>query len=74
MSDTPANRTPQEVEERFRQVLAEGDVEQPDEVEYDSAANELIFLWHGPKVAIVVELDADGPVGVYPRTPMRPPI
>ena len=74
MDNQPTNRTPKEVEERFREVLAEGDMAQPDDVEYDPAANELIFFWHEPKVAIVVELDSDGPVDVYPRASAQPPV
>ena len=53
-------------------MLADGEIEQPDDVEYDPAANELVFFWHEPKVAIVVELDGDGPVDVRPR--LHPPV
>lgn len=74
MENVPRNRTPDQVEARFRQVLAEGDVEQPDEVEYDPAANELLFFWNEQKVCIVVELDADGPVGVFSRSSSAPPV
>ncbi len=74
MESSPRHRTPDQVEARFRQVLAEGDVSQPDEVEYDPAANELLFFWNEQKVCIVVELDSDGPVAVFPRTAAEPPV
>jgi len=44
MSEQPAQPTPEKTEERFRQLLREEDLEQPDEVEFDPAANELIFF------------------------------
>lgn len=74
MDGSPRHRTPDEVEARFREVLAEGEVAQPDDVEYDPAANELLFFWNEQKVCIVVELDSDGPVDVYSRAPGRPPV
>ena len=72
--DDPQARTPRDVERRFRQVLAEGEIEQPDDVEYDPAANELLFFWNEEKVCIVVELDSDGPVDVFARSGSQPPI
>jgi hypothetical protein len=44
-----------EVEARFRALLTDGDLPEPDEVEHHET--HLVFLWHGPKVAFVVELD-----------------
>ena len=69
MDEPPANSTPAEAEAYFRRMLSEGDLEQPDEVEYDPAANELIFFWHEPKLAVVLELDADAPLEVFPMAP-----
>lgn len=74
MSETPLDPTPSEAEDYFRRVLADGDMAQPDEVEYDPAANELIFFWHEPKVAIVIELDSNGPVEVFSCAGVGPPV
>ena len=52
MHPTPRH---QEAEARFRELVRNADLDQPDEVEYRH--DELVFLWHGPKVAVVVELD-----------------
>ena len=74
MSEVPVNPTPDEAEEHFRQVLADGDIEQPDDVEYDPAANELIFFWHEPKLAVVLELDSNAPLDVFSMASVQPPI
>lgn len=55
VADTDARR--QEVEARFRALVLEAELPPFDEVE--RRATELVFLWHGPKVAFVVELDRD---------------
>lgn len=64
---TTIGTDPAEAEERFRRLLRDGDIDQPDEVEHDPAANELIFFWNDPQVAIVLELDSHEPVEVWPR-------
>ncbi len=74
MDPPPSNPTPDQAEEYFRQMLADGEIEQPDEVEYDPAANELIFFWHEPKLAVVLELDSNGPVEVFPCAGAQPPV
>jgi hypothetical protein len=51
----PATPTHQEVESRVRELLAQGDLPEPDSVEH--RAESVVFLWHGPKVAVVVDLD-----------------
>jgi len=70
----PLNPTPDQAEEYFRQMLADGEIEQPDEVEYDPAANELVFFWHEPKLAVVLELDSDAPLDVFPTAGVQPPV
>ncbi len=50
-----------DLEKRFRALLDRGGLDQPDEVEHDALAEELVFMWHTEKVAIVVEPDEDGP-------------
>jgi hypothetical protein len=73
--DTPPEHpTPEEAESYFRQMLADGEFEQPDDVEYDPAANELIFFWHEPKLAVVPELDSDSPLDVFPMAGVQPPV
>lgn len=67
----PLNPTPDQSEEYFRQMLADGEIEQPDDVEYDPAANELIF-WHEPQLAVVLELDSDAPLDVFPTSVQLP--
>lgn len=54
--------TPEAAERRFRDLLRESGLDQPDCVEHDPLANELIFMWEDRKVAIVLELD-DGDSG-----------
>jgi len=71
MSEVPADPTPDQAEEYFRQMLADGEIEQPDEVEYDPAANELVFFWHEPHLAVVLELDSDAPWTSFRRASSR---
>ena len=48
-------------ETRFRRLVADAGLDPPDAVEYDP--DSLTFLWTGPKVAVIVDLDdADAPV------------
>lgn len=65
--------TPEEAEARFRALLDEGGFDQPDEVEYDPGAGELLFLWREQKVAIVIELREDPPSGLGALAP-EPPV
>jgi hypothetical protein len=44
-----------DTEDRFRRMLEDNDLPQPDEVERRDG--ELVFLYHEKKVAIVVELE-----------------
>lgn len=50
-------------EARFRELVTGAGLEQPDGVDYEPDA--LIFRWTGPKVAVVVDLEA-------PAQPERP--
>jgi len=74
MSEVPADSTPEEAEEYFRQMLADGEIDQPDDVEYDPAANELVFFWHEPKLAVVLELDSNAPLNVFSMASVQPPV
>jgi hypothetical protein len=44
-----------EVEARFRELVAEAGMPAPDEVAYEPES--LVFYWHGPKLAVVVDFD-----------------
>jgi len=70
MSELPARPTPRQVEEHFRNLIRSEGFDQPDEVEHDPESSELVFLWHEPKVAIVIELSDHGPVDVRPGSPV----
>jgi hypothetical protein len=49
-------------EAQFRQLLDGAGLAPPDDVAYDPAS--LIFRWHAPKLAVVVDLDDQEPDGV----------
>ena len=51
-----------EVESRFRDVLADAVLPQPDGVAYEPGA--VIFLWHGPQVAVAVDFDGSAGDGL----------
>lgn len=42
-------------ERAFRQLIADGEFAEPDEVRYTDAS--VVFLWHAPHLAVVVDLD-----------------
>lgn len=42
-------------ESRLRQLIADADLAQPDDVEH--TRDSVIFRWQGPKVAVVIDLD-----------------
>ncbi len=56
MSTNQQGPSPEAAERRFRELLRESGLDQPDHVEHDPLANELIFTWEDRKVAIVLEL------------------
>ena len=64
MSPLPESSDPAEVEAHFRNLLDNADVDQPDRVEHDSEADELIFFWDDRKASVVIELGEEGPVDV----------
>ena len=45
-------------EASFRRLLEEGGLPQPDAVEVEP--DSLVFLWHEPELAVVVELEEPG--------------
>ena len=56
MAITPKHR---EVEARFRRLLVDASLAQPDEVQYEPVS--VVFLWHEPKAAVIVDFDEVGP-------------
>ncbi|HEX8053611.1 MAG TPA: hypothetical protein VF517_11525 [Thermoleophilaceae bacterium] len=47
----------EDAELRFREIAAQAGLPEPDEVVYHEDDEELEFLWHEQKLAVVVELD-----------------
>jgi hypothetical protein len=47
--------THQEVETHFRSLLADADLPPPDDVGYEPES--VVFYWHEPKLAVVVDFD-----------------
>ena len=52
MQPTPRHR---EAESRFRRLLADAELPQPDDVKYARAS--VIFRWGRPMVAVVIDFD-----------------
>ena len=48
--------TPEDAERRFRELLENADLRQPDEIRYEPAEDELVCFWEEEKVVIVIEL------------------
>jgi hypothetical protein len=44
-----------EVEERFRRLVAEAELFEPDRVVYEPEG--VVFFWDGPKLAVAVDFD-----------------
>ncbi|MEA2365336.1 MAG: hypothetical protein QOE69_2009 [Thermoleophilaceae bacterium] len=49
-------RTREGAERAMRRLLAENDLPEPDEIR-DHEDGGIVCLWHGPKVAVVVDLE-----------------
>jgi hypothetical protein len=47
----------EDAELRFRHIAEQAGLPEPDEVVYHEEDEELEFLWHEQKLAVVVELD-----------------
>jgi hypothetical protein len=48
----------QEIETHFRALVAEADLPPPDDVSYEPES--IIFYWHAPKLAVVVDFEDVG--------------
>jgi hypothetical protein len=47
--------THEEVEARFRRLLRDAELPEPDDAAHEP--DSIVFYWHGPKVAVIVELE-----------------
>jgi hypothetical protein len=54
----PPTTRHQDAEAAFRRLIDDGEFAEPDEVQYEDAS--VVFLWHEPKLAVVVDLDDPG--------------
>ena len=73
MTDRSGRPDPLQAECDFRDFLRNGGIAQPDAVEHDPEAEEIIFIWHEPKFAVVLELTErrGAPDGwAYPPAPV----
>ena len=64
MPELPLRPTHAEAEAHFRDLLKREGFAQPDEVRHWGDPDEVVFMWHEPKVAIVIELGPEGPKAV----------
>jgi hypothetical protein len=60
------DETPTMTETRFRELLAAEGLAEPDAIERRS--DELVFLWHDQKLAVVVELENEPPSSTLPES------
>jgi hypothetical protein len=74
VAELPDRPTHAQAEAHFRALLSEEGFAQPDEVRHWRDPDEVVFMWHEPKVAIVIELGSDGPVGVREVAANQPPV
>lgn len=64
MPKLPDSPSPAAVETHFRGLLDDQGLAQPDEIHHDLEAAEVVFIWHEPKLAVVIELGPGGHVDV----------
>ena len=57
--------TPEEAERRFRELLEDADLREPDEIRYDPENDELVCFWHEDALVVHIELS---------DRPMQPPV
>jgi hypothetical protein len=51
----PITAKHREVEARFRRLVADAELPEPDSVDYEPRS--VVFVWHGPKVSVAVDFD-----------------
>jgi hypothetical protein len=51
--------THREIETHMRTLLADADLPPPDDVGYEPES--VVFYWHEPKLAVVVDFDEEAP-------------
>jgi hypothetical protein len=56
-------RTPdhRDAERRMREIVRNADLPEPDEVRYEFDPDEVVLMWNEPKLAVVIDLEDDGP-------------
>jgi len=71
----PEIPTHAEAEERMRELIASGGLAEPDEVRYEFDPDEVVFVWHRRRLAVIVELEegGDDAAGMIPP-PVAPPV
>ena len=51
----PISERHREVESRFRALVADNDLPEPDDVRYEAEA--VVFMWREPQLAVCVDFD-----------------
>jgi hypothetical protein len=51
----------EDAEQRMRELIQGAGLPDPDEVRYEFDPNEVVLTWHDPKLAVVIDLEDDGP-------------
>ncbi|MEA2177321.1 MAG: hypothetical protein QOG77_618 [Solirubrobacteraceae bacterium] len=51
----PPSTRHHQAEAAFRRLIYDGQFAEPDEVQYEDAS--VVFLWHEPQLAVIVDLD-----------------
>jgi hypothetical protein len=54
----PPSTRHQQAEAAFRTLIEDSEIAEPDEVQYTD--DSVVFLWHEPQLAVVVDLDDPG--------------
>ena len=58
----PITARHRDAESRFRKLLTDAALPEPDDVEYEPAS--VVFFWHEPKVAVFVDFDRSPSAGL----------
>ena len=55
---TPNHR---DAERRMREIVRNAELPEPDEVRYEFDPNEVVLMWNEPRLAVVIDLEDEGP-------------
>jgi hypothetical protein len=50
-----------DAERRMREIIRNAGLPGPDEVHYEFEPDEVVFKWNEPRLAVVIDLDDNGP-------------